>query len=263
MYSSSETAVNYLSVGQGKTVLPILKMLILGVFAGIFIAFAGVGATISTVTVESASLAKLISALVFPAGLAMVVLTGSELFTGNNLLIIPVLEHKATFGGMFRNWIVVYIGNFIGSILVALAVVYGHTLSLFGGQAAEAVVSVAVTKTSLSFTDALIRGILCNVLVCIAVWAAMCAKDISGKILALYFPIMIFVVCGFEHSVANMYYISAGLFAISEYSIAADSLTWSSFLFGNLIPVTLGNIIGGAGIVGYGFWVAFLRKGKK
>ena len=122
--------------------------------------------------------------------------------------------------------------------------------------------AAAAAKTSLGFGDAFIRGVMCNILVCIAVWAAMCGKDAAGKILALYFPIMIFVVCGFEHSVANMYYISAGLFAKAEYGIAAEGLTWGSFFVKNLLPVTLGNIVGGAGVVGCGFWAAFLRKGR-
>jgi formate/nitrite transporter len=265
MNSPAEVAKNYVAIGKGKTTNTVFKLLILGILAGAFIALAGVGATTAAVTIQSKAVAKLVGACVFPAGLAMVLVAGSELFTGNCLIIIPVLEGEATVGGMLKNWIVVYIGNLIGGIIVAAIAVYGHTADLFGGAEgglAAAIVSTANGKVSMTFGDAFLRGLACNFLVCIAVWISFAAKTVSGKIIGIFFPIMLFVLCGFEHSVANMYYISAGLFAKAEYGISADKLTWGAFFVKNLIPVTLGNIVGGAGLVGLPYWAVYLRQKK-
>lgn len=258
----AEIARNYVAAGTAKAKLPASKMLVLGILAGVFIALAGAGATVAPATVASASLAKLLGACIFPAGLSMVVLAGSELFTGNCLMVMPLLEREITLGAMLKNWVLAYVGNFLGSLLVAAAVVYGHVLSMFGGALAEAAVSTAAAKVSISFGDALIRGVLCNLLVCIAVWIAMGARSAPGKVIGLFFPIMLFVLLGFEHSVANMYYIPAGLFAAAEYGIAAPELTWGAFLARNLLPVTLGNLVGGSGLVGCTFWFCYLRRGK-
>ena len=227
------------------------------------------GATTAAVSVESASVGKFIGACIFPGGLTMVLLAGSELFTGNCLLTISLLQKEIKFGGMIKNWVWVYIGNFIGAGLVALAIVVCGQVGLFGNGMAVSVISTAVAKTSMSFGAALIKGILCNFLVCIAVWIAFAAKDVVGKIVGLFFPIMMFVLCGFEHSVANMYYIAAGLFAIKvpAYADAAtaagvdfSNLNVGSFLGGNLLPVTIGNIIGGAICVGCVYWAVYLKK---
>jgi len=270
-FSPAEVAENYIAIGKDKVKLPAGKMIMLAVLAGVFIALAGVGSTTVAVSVEAASLGKFLGACVFPAGLIMVTLAGSELFTGNCLLTIPLLQREIKFGGMLRNWLLVYIGNLIGGLLVAAAIVYSHEPDLFDSAEAVSMLSTAVTKTSLSFGDAFIRGILCNFLVCIAVWIALAAKDVAGKILGLFFPIMLFVLCGFEHSVANMYFIGAGLFAktVSAYADAAaaagldlSGLTWGTFWTGNLIPVTLGNIVGGALCVGCVYWAVYLRKKK-
>lgn len=260
MNSPAEIATNYVSIGLGKINLPISKMLVLGIFAGVYIAFGGVCSQVIAVSIDAPSVAKAAGALVFPIGLMMVLVAGSELFTGNCLLIIPVLEKKAPLRGMLKSWLFVYIGNFIGGILVALACTYGHVFSLFDSQLASAVVSAAVGKVSMSFGDALVKGILCNVLVCVAVWISFAAKELAGKIIGLMLPVVAFVLCGFEHSVANMYFISAGIFASSEYGIQADGLTFGSMLAKNLLPVTLGNIIGGSLIVGLGYWFCYLRK---
>ena len=265
MNSPAEVAKNYLAIGKGKTTNSVIKLLILGILAGAFIALAGVGATTAAVTIQSKAVAKLVGACVFPAGLAMVLVAGSELFTGNCLIIIPVLSGEATVGGMLKNWIVVYIGNLIGGIIVAAIAVYGHTADLFGGAEgglAAAIVSTANGKVGMTFGDAFLRGVACNFLVCIAVWISFAAKTVSGKIIGIFFPIMLFVLCGFEHSVANMYYISAGLFAKAEYGISADNLTWGAFFVKNLIPVTLGNIVGGAGLVGLPYWIVYLHQKK-
>ena len=269
MNSPKEVAQNYIATGTAKTKYPISKMLLLGVLAGMFIALAGVGATIAPATMLTASAAKLVGAAVFPAGLAMVLLAGSELFTGNCLIIISVLEKEAKVAAMLKNWLFVYIGNFIGSILVAALTVYSGTFSLFGDAAAASIIKTAVAKVSLSFPDALLRGILCNFLVCVAVWMTFAAKDVAGKVAGLFFPIMLFVVCGFEHSIANMFYIPAGLFAsgntayMAAYGGSASALTWGAMFVKNLIPVTLGNIIGGMVLVGMGYWYIYLHDGGK
>ena len=270
MHSPKENALHYIHVGTAKAKLPVSKMLVLSILAGMFISLAGVGATIASSTIASPSLAKLISALVFPVGLAMVLIAGSELFTGNCLIIISVLEKEVKLKEMFKNWIFVYIGNFVGSIFIAALTVYSGTFSLFSDAAAATLIKTAVPKVTLMFSDALMRGILCNLLVCVGVWMAYAAKDIVGKIAGLFLPIMLFVLCGFEHSIANMFYIPAALFASGkvEYMVAytsiagaphISSLTWGAMFVKNLIPVTIGNIIGGVVLVGIAYWFAYIH----
>ena len=259
MHSPLEIARNFVEIGIHKVKLSAWKMLILGIFAGGFIGFAGIAATTAGATVENPSLSRLLSAIVFPAGMAMVLVAGSELFTGNNLIIISVLEKKTKIMDMLKNWFFVFLGNFIGAAGVAVLVVFGHTPDLFGNRLAEKVVSSAVVRVEQTFPEAFIRGLLCNVLVCIAVWAAFAAKKVSGKLMMSFWPVMVFVLCGFEHSIADIYFCVAGILASSEYGITAEGLTWGSFLLKNLLPVTLGNILGGAGIVGVGYWLVYLR----
>ncbi|NLO47952.1 MAG: formate/nitrite transporter family protein [Clostridiales bacterium] len=262
MNSPAEIAKNYLSTGESKCKNAVSKMIVLAIFAGMFIAIAGVGATAAAVSIKTASVAKLVSGLIFPTGLAMVLVAGSELFTGNNLIIISVLEKRVSVGAMLKNWFFVYIGNFIGSLIIALFAVYGGVFKMFGNELASSAVAIANAKVSMPFFDALIKGILCNFLVCIAVWMSFGAKTVSGKIIGLFLPIMLFILSGYEHSVANMYYIPAGLFSLSQFGIESEVLNWGSFFIKNLIPVTLGNIIGGCGIVGCGYWFAYLRTCK-
>ena len=260
MYGPAEIAKRYSDAGAGKTKLAIPKMFILAILAGMFIAFGAFGSQVAGTDVAGgASVGRLMSAVVFPVGLLMVIMAGAELFTGNNLIIISVLDKKTTVRGLLKNWIIVYLGNFVGSILVAAALTFSHAYSLYGGALAEAAVTTAQNKVLLTFPEALLKGILCNILVCIAVWISFSAEDVAGKILGLYLPIMLFVTSGFEHSVANMYFIPAGLFISGEYGIAATSLTWSGFLLNNLLPVTLGNMIGGVGLVGLGYYFVYLH----
>lgn len=269
LFTPAETAKNYITTGKAKVNTPISKMFLLAILAGVFIGIGGVGATTAAVSVTQASVGKLLGACVFPGGLTMVLLAGSELFTGNTLLVIPLLEKEISPAGMLKNWVVVYFGNFVGGLLVAAGIVYSHQAGLFGNQMAVSVISAAAGKCSMTFSDALIRGILCNFLVCIAVWISFAAKDVAGKVIGLFFPIMMFVLCGFEHSVANMYYIGAGIFAkgIPAYAEAAAEagvnlkvISWGSFLGANLLPVTIGNIIGGAVCVGCVYWFVYLRQ---
>lgn len=259
MHSPLEIAKNFVEIGIHKVRLSAFKMLLLGVFAGMFIGFAGISATTGGATVENASMSRLVSACLFPAGMAMVIVAGSELFTGNNLIILSVLEKKVKVYEMLKNWLFVFLGNFIGATAVAGMVVYGHVPDLFGGRLADSIVNAAVLRVNLSFVDSFIKGILCNVLVCIAIWSAFAAKTVSGKLLMSFWPVMTFVLCGFEHSIADIYFCMAGIFTAQEYGIAAEGLTIASFLLKNLLPVTLGNVIGGAGIVGTGYWLMYLR----
>lgn len=270
-FGPADVAKNYIATGKAKVNTPIPNMLLLGIMAGAFIAFGGVGATTVAVSIPLASVGKFIGACVFPGGLTMVLLAGSELFTGNCLLTIPLLQKEISLGGMLKNWVFVYLGNLIGGLLVGAAVVFGHQASLFGNGMATSIISTAAAKCSMSFSDALIKGICCNFLVCIAVWISFAAKDVAGKIIGLFFPVMLFVLCGFEHSVANMYYIGAGLFAmlVPEYAQAAldagidtSALTIGGFFGGNLLPVTIGNMIGGAVCVGCVYWFTYLRGRK-
>lgn len=263
MLSVKDATVKYSEAGIGKATMPIVKMFVLAFMAGMFISFAGVASSVVSSTIESPSVAKLVGAMVFPAGLAMVVLNSSELFTGNNLMIISVLDKRIGVFGMLKNWIVVYLGNFAGSIFVTGLYTLGHEYSLFHNEVAKNVVSTAVSKCNLSMTDAFIKAIFCNILVCVAVMMAMTAENSAGKIAALFLPIMIFVVSGFEHSVANMSYISGGLFINAKYGslgLETTGLTWYNFLVTNLVPVTLGNIAGGL-FTGILYW--FIGKSNK
>ncbi len=259
MHSPLEIAKNFVEIGIHKVKLSAFKMLFLGFFAGMFIGFAGIASTTASATIGNPSVAKLIGAVVFPSGMAMVLVAGSELFTGNNLIIIALLERKIKLSEMLKNWFFVFIGNFIGAAFVAVMVVYAHLPGLFDGALADKVVSAAMIRVDQTFVEAFLRGILCNILVCIAVWAAFAAKKVSGKLLMSFWPVMLFVLCGFEHSIADIYFGVAGILTAGEYGIAAQGLDWGSFLFRNLLPVTLGNIIGGAGIVGVGYWLMYLQ----
>lgn len=266
--SPKDVTENYINVGKGKCALPLGRMFVLAILAGAYIGLAGLGATTAAVSIPLASVAKFVGACIFPAGLIMVVIAGSELFTGNCLLVIPLLEKEAKITGVLRNWLVVYIGNFVGGMLVAGGAVFCHQLSLFDKGMAVSVLSTAAAKCTMPFGDALVKGIFCNFLVCVAVWLGMAAKDAAGKVLGIFWPIMLFVLCGFEHSVANMYYVGAGLFAktVPDYVSAAttagidfSAVTWGNFFGANLLPVTIGNIIGGA-IVGCAYWYAYKKK---
>lgn len=229
----AQAAADYCAAAEKRVRQSVPRLLLLGTLAGMFIAFAGVAASIG-----GALAGKITSAAIFPMGLTMVLLAGSELFTGNCLFLMSLLRREITAGRMLRGWVVVYLGNVIGSVLVAWLVVQS---GLLDGISA-AVLSVAEAKAALPFAVAFLRGVLCNFLVCLAVWMAFCAASAGGKVISLYGPIFIFVLCGFEHSVANMYYIPAGIFLCKN-----GELSWLS-LVQNLLPVTLGNLVGGCAL---------------
>ena len=253
MNLQKDIAESYIDTGAAKAALTKGRMFLLAVLAGAFIALAGVAATVGT-----ALAGKLAGACIFPAGLAMVVVAGSELFTGNNLMVISLLEKRITAGQMLAAWAVVYLGNMAGAVLTAAASVWSGVFSAYYAN----VIATAAAKCSIGFGEALLRGVLCNVLVCTAVWMSMAARDVAGKIVGLYMPIMVFVACGFEHSIANMFYIPAGLFSVLRCGEAAEGLSWSAFFVKNLLPVTLGNILGGAGL-GVLLHTLYLRAREK
>lgn len=265
MISTREATKKYSKVGETKGNLPTVKMFILGIMAGLFIAIAGTGAAAASCTIGNAAVAKLINACIFPAGLAMVVLNGSELFTGNNLMVISLLDKRITLRKMLKNWIIVYLGSFVGSVVFSFLCAYAHEFALFDNKLALSLLGTAVTKCNISFADAVIKGIFCNILVCVAVFMTFMAESAASKIICLFFPITVFVICGFEHSVANMSYISGGIFIhqmYGDFGTNVDGLTWSNFIFGNLVPVTIGNTIGGS-FMGVVYWYCNLYNPKK
>lgn len=246
--------------GKKKAGMPVDKVFILGMFAGVFVSLAGAGATIASATIQNPSLARLATAFVFPTGLIMIIFSGSQLFTGNCMIFISVLERQVTVKAMVKNWIIVYLGNLCGALLFVVLFVYGHTPDMMNYELANEFVSIAKTKIALHWSDALLRSVFCNVLVCMAIYVSMASTSAPGKIINLYMPVVVFVLCGFEHCVANMFYISVGLFCALEYGMSFEGLSISRFLLHNMIPVTVGNIIGGAIIISGGFWYAYIKK---
>lgn len=272
MNEPKEIAIVLRDCGIKKAKLPVIKLLLFSILAGAFVALASVGANTVTSMIENQGIGKLIGGLIFPAGLIMIIIAGAELFTGDCLMIISVLEKKITWAAMLRSWLVVYFGNFIGSVLIAYLVYRGNQFSLFSGQLGVYTMKVAAAKTTLSFDSALILGILCNFLVCIAVWMNYAGRSVWDKIVGAYFPVVLFVISGFEHCVANMYSVPAGLFAKNNEGytelaamsgIDLSALTWSDFFVKNLLPVTLGNIIGGAVLVGGVYWYLYLKDAEE
>ena len=227
---------------EKKSRAPLLEMVLLGTLAGIYIGF---GAMAATTVIGLGGLppaaTRFLAASVFCVGLVLVIIPGSELFTGNILMAAGLVGRKVPFVRVMRNWGVVYLGNFLGSVLLALAV-YGSGLLGAGDRltpVGQAAADIAAVKIGLGPLEGFLRGILCNMLVCLAVILAVASRSSVGKILGIYFPIMVFVLSGYEHSIANMYFLPAGLLAKGTF--------WTDFLrmFHNLIPVTAGNILGG------------------
>lgn len=294
----AEIAATACAAGKAKTELPFLKMLLLGILAGVYIGF---GANLAT-KIGSMDVAlpggtptgQFLFGAVFSVGLMLVVIAGAELFTGNNMACFAsALNGQATWGGLLYNWVVVFIANFLGSLILVYIIFYGGYwgevnaatkvlgLSAMGTKA----LAIAKAKMSLTWGQAFFRGILCNWLVCLAVWMAFAAKDVVGKIFAIFFPIMAFVSSGFEHCVANMFFIPMGITIaqanpnivaaatkldaktgqmVSVFNMTPDQVTqffsYANFLNANLLPVTLGNIVGGALFVGGIYWFIYLKK---
>ena len=259
------------TIGVAKATSPWMSVFVLGILAGAYIAFGGFLAT--TATFDSAAkigigLSRLVSGAVFSVGLMLVVIAGGELFTGNNLMVSSVMSKEITFTKMMTRWGLVLLANFIGAIIIMLLFYYSGLWKTGDGALGAAAVKTAYSKVSLSFVEALVRAIGCNWLVCLAVWMALAARQTIGKIFAIFFPIMAFVALGFEHNVANMYFIPTGILFSHHLAlpIAAgvdvNALNWTNFLWKNLLPVTIGNIIGGGVFVGMSYWGAYLRPVK-
>ncbi|MBE0438903.1 MAG: formate/nitrite transporter family protein [Gammaproteobacteria bacterium] len=268
-YAPKEIAARIQNAGIVKSGSDRLRVFALAILAGAFIAFGALFYTL--VTYDSANIAagvmRLLGGFVFCLGLILVVVAGAELFTGNNLIVMAYVDNKVTLPQLLQNWVIVYLGNFVGAIgVLVLIYLSGHWLIGQGAVGAKAI-TIANDKVNLSWMEAFTRGILCNILVCLAIWLCFAGRTVIDKVVAIIFPITAFVALGFEHSVANMYFISAGLLAKQQPEIVQllahlplDSLTISGFLWNNLLPVTLGNIIGGSVFVGLFYWFIYIRK---
>ena len=257
------------SIGVKKVSASVLNTLILGALAGVYIGF---GAALATLVGHDAArtvgvgLGQVLVGSVFSVGLMLVVIAGAELFTGNNLMIASVLGKQYGPLPLLSRWGLVYVANFVGSILLVVIMYYSGLWKMASSAVGAKAVAIANAKVNLPWTEAFFRGIGCNWLVCLAVWMALSAKEIAGKVLAIFFPIMAFVALGYEHCVANMYFIPMGLLLKATPAAAGlqlGSLTWGRFLTANLIPVTLGNIVGGAIFVGTTYWWVYVRGEQK
>ena len=263
----AETIDGNIKAGVTKANLNIWKMIFMGVMAGGFIAFGGEASNVAAHAITNVGLARVVAGLIFPVGLMMIVLVGGELFTGNCLLIMDIMDKKVTVAQVIRNLVVVYFSNMLGAFIVTALTFWSRQFNYSSGLLGAYTIKVAVGKCSLDFFPAFCSGILCNILVCIAILMAGTAKDIIGKLFAILFPILAFVTSGFEHCVANMFYRPAGILAATNpdyvrmaeeaYGLTADqihsALSFSGYL-SNLGPVTLGNIIGGMVCVGIVFY---------
>ncbi len=267
LFTAAETTANYANAGAAKAKLPVSKMLLLGILAGFLIGFPSCVTNMATYALDNNSTIRMVSGLLFAFGLGMVVITGAELFTGNTLITISVLDKKATLAGMLRNWVFVYIGNFVGSLVLSFICAQFGWLSAGSNALAAFSMKLAVGKMTMPFQNAFFMGVLCNILVTIGVLLSLSGKDGVSRFIGAWAPVMFFVTCGFNHSIADMTYCMLGLFAknIPAYveaaesaGVALESLTWGNYFVGNLIPVTLGNLVGGV-CVGALFWFAYLK----
>ncbi len=247
-YSPKEIAERVENVGVTKANLPLLPM-------------AALGALYFTVVASDATLSfaakRLLGGLVFSLGLILVVVAGAELFTGNNLLVMAWVSRRISTGKLLENLLVVFLANFVGAAGLAWLVSLSGHANMNSGALGKTAIAIATAKCALPFAEAFFKGVLCNLLVCLAVWLALAGRTVTDKILAIIFPISAFVAAGFEHSVANMYFVPLGLFLSDPAS--AGALSWGAFVH-NLIPVTLGNLVGGAGLVGLVYWLVYRRS---
>ena len=255
------------TAGTNKAKLRFGPMFILAILAGIYIGFGGVFSTLVATQTNSVwpyGFVKMLQGLVFSLGLILVIIGGAELFTGNMLMIIPFLQRKISIGELLRNWGSVYLGNFIGSLILALMIVLSGFPNFSNGLVGETMVKIADAKLHYSFLQAFMLGTLCNILVCLAVWLCYAANSLVDKAVAIIFPVSAFIAAGFEHSIANMYLIPAGLLIkslnptlFSQVAVDPSAFSMVNFLTQNLIPVTLGNMIGGSLFVGIAYFMIF------
>jgi formate/nitrite transporter len=252
-HSPPEIAKFVAEGGIKKAQMPLVAMISLGILAGIYIAFGGM---FYTLIVTDSGLGfgpeRLLGGVAFSLGLILVVIGGAELFTGNTMLTMAWAQKTVSTLALLRNWGIIYVANFIGALMMALLVSASGALDMNEGMVAEKTIAISEAKAQLTFTEAFFRGLLCNTLVCLAVWLCFAARSVSSKIMAILFPISAFVALGFEHSVANMYLIPVGM-------IQGAAVSIPDFLH-NLIPVTLGNIVGGGVFVALFYWLVYLKR---
>ena len=265
-FSPKEIAEKVESVGVAKAHLPTLQTVMLGMVAGGFI---GLGALYYTVIVSDTQLtfglARVLGGIAFSLGLVLVVIAGAELFTGNNLLVMAWADRKITLAELSRNWLLVYVSNAVGASGLALVVYLSHHADMNHGAIGLAYLKIASAKTTMPFAEAFFKGVLCNLLVCLALWIALAGHSVTDKVIAIVLPISAFIAAGFEHSVANMYFIPLGIF-LHDGGMVADgvntaALNWSGFI-GNLIPVTLGNIVGGSVMVALVYYTIYRHPAR-
>jgi formate/nitrite transporter len=248
-----------------------ISTVVLGVLAGAFIALGGVFATTALAGAGPApwGATRMLGGVAFSLGLVLVIVGGAELFTGNNLIVMAWASRRVSTRALLRNWLIVFAGNFVGASATAVLVYLGGTHRSGNGAFGVTALAIAHAKVELGFTQAIALGVLCNTLVCLAVWLTLSARTTADRVLAIVPPISAFVAAGFEHSVANMYVVPLGLLITRldpGFAVAAgapgpprQALTWGAFLGCNLLPVTVGNVIGGAGLVGLVYWFVYLR----
>jgi formate/nitrite transporter len=264
-----EMAAKAEQLGVKKADMGTLSLFVLAGLAGAFISLGAMFATTVLAGSEGApwGLSRLLAGLVFSLGLILVVVGGAELFTGNNLVVMAWAGGRVRTRSVLRNWVLVFAGNFAGALGVAVLVLLARVHEFGGGAVGVAALQTAIAKVGFSAVQAVALGILCNVLVCLAVWLTYSARTTTDRILAIVPPIAAFVAAGFEHSVANMYLVPFALLLaavhpgfLAAHGIDAASLTWTHFVVRNLAPVTLGNVIGGSALVGGVYWFVYLRR---
>jgi formate/nitrite transporter len=262
-YSPKEIAERVETIGVAKARLPLLSQLTLGVLAGGFI---GLGALYFTLVISDASLSfaagRLLGGVAFSLGLILVVVAGAELFTGNNMLVMAWAGGRITTYELLRNWLLIYSANFVGALGLVLLVLWSQQWRMNGDAVSITAVKIAAAKAALPFWEAFFKGILCNVLVCLAAWLALAGRSVVDKIFAIVFPISAFVAAGFEHSVANMYFIPLGILVQDHLPTSGLPTVYWTGLISNLIPVTLGNIIGGGVMVAAVYFLVYRRRGS-
>ncbi len=283
----AEMATRAEYLGVRKAEMPAFTMLMLSILAGAFISLGAIFSTTvaaggMAITAADGSVAfttglpfgvtRMLTGLAFSLGLILVIVGGAELFTGNNLIVMAWASGKVTGRALMRNWVIVYFGNFIGSIATAVLMFFTKQYTFGADAVGITALRIAVVKCEFGFVQAMALGILCNALVCLAVWMTYSARTTLDKVISIIFPITAFVAAGFEHSIANMYFISYALLVkafdteymakVAERVPNLEALTWRAFFINNLIPVTIGNIIGGAVLVAAIYWVVFLRNKK-
>lgn len=274
-HSPSEVVELNMRASEVKAKLPLGKMILLGIMAGIFIALGGATSSTAAHNIENVGIARMLAGAVFPIGLMMIVFVGGELFTGNGLMVMDVMDKRITWGQFIRNLIVVYFSNLLGALIIDVLVILSGNLNFSDGLLGAYTIKVAVGKLAVTPVSGIASGILCNTMVCLAILKSGAALDVAGKVWTIFFPIWAFVIGGFEHCVANMFYIPTGMMAAQNpeyvakaqeiYGITAGQLAdlniWNSL--GNFIPVTIGNLIGGILFVGVPCYVIHKKEWDK